>query len=421
MRALVPVTLVALALAAPASAELRGHGGPVRALAVTADGAQAISGSFDTTLILWSLGDQRAQTVLRFHDGSVNAVTALPDGRFASAGEDGRIALWQLGEPKPVRVLSGHSAPVAALANDGRRIASASWDGTVRLWSVENGASQILEGHKGNVNGVAFLADGRLASVGYDATLRIWPEDDRKPPVVLTLPTPLNALAATGDALAVGGGDGRVRIVGPDGRVRAQAQVSETPVIALAAAGGMIAAAGLRGAIAVMSAPDLSVVHMLRGPGLPVWSLAFRPGGRELLTGGNDRIVRRWDLSTGEHIGEVVAGGPADPLAAFAGDRGAEVYRACVACHTLRPDEGVRAGPTLHGIFGRRIASVPDYDYSPAFRGLDITWSPETVSRLFEIGPAAYTPGTKMPEQRVTSAADRAALMDFLERATGPY
>ena len=46
---------------------------------------------------------------------------------------------------------------------------------------------------------------------------------------------------------------------------------------------------------------------------------------------------------------------------------------------------------------------------------------PETVSRLFELGPAAYTPGTKMPEQRVTSAQDRAALMDFLQRATGPY
>jgi cytochrome c len=37
---------------------------------------------------------------------------------------------------------------------------------------------------------------------------------------------------------------------------------------------------------------------------------------------------------------------------------------------------------------------------------------------LFEVGPAAYTPGTKMPEQRIGSEADRAALVKFLERAT---
>ena len=44
--------------------------------------------------------------------------------------------------------------------------------------------------------------------------------------------------------------------------------------------------------------------------------------------------------------------------------------------------------------------------------------SPATASTKFEIGPAAYTPGTKMPEQRIGSAADRAALVQFLERAT---
>ena len=109
--------------------------------------------------------------------------------------------------------------------------------------------------------------------------------------------------------------------------------------------------------------------------------------------------------------------GPADPLAAYEGDPGAQVFRACVACHTLKADDGPRAGPTLAGIFGRRIATLPGYDFSPALKKLDIVWTPETVSKLFEIGPAAYTPGTKMPEQRV-GAEDRAALVKFLEKAT---
>jgi len=45
-------------------------------------------------------------------------------------------------------------------------------------------------------------------------------------------------------------------------------------------------------------------------------------------------------------------------------------------------------------------------------------WTPETVAKLFELGPASYTPGTKMPEQRIGSSDDRKALVDFLEKAT---
>ena len=84
----------------------------------------------------------------------------------------------------------------------------------------------------------------------------------------------------------------------------------------------------------------------------------------------------------------------------------------------LSPDEGNRAGPTLAGIFGRRIATLPGYNFSAALKHLDIVWTPQTVAKLFEVGPAAYTPGTKMPEQRISRAEDREALVRFLEKAT---
>ena len=125
-------------------------------------------------------------------------------------------------------------------------------------------------------------------------------------------------------------------------------------------------------------------------------------------------------LATGDPIGGVAVGGAEDTLAPFAGDHGAEVFRACVACHTLRADATHRAGPTLAGIFGRRIASLPGYRYSEALRKLDIVWTPATVAKLFEVGPATYTPGTKMPEQKIGSAEDREALVKFLEKATKP-
>src|SRR5919197_1431292 len=84
-----------------AQAQLRGHGGPVRALAISPDGRQAISGSFDTSAIRWSLQKNAAEQVLRFHDGAVNAVAFLKDGRIATSGEDARIAIWTPGEQRP--------------------------------------------------------------------------------------------------------------------------------------------------------------------------------------------------------------------------------------------------------------------------------------------------------------------------------
>jgi cytochrome c len=137
-----------------------------------------------------------------------------------------------------------------------------------------------------------------------------------------------------------------------------------------------------------------------------------------LLTGGSDRLVRRWDTTTGEPVGPLAMTRPPDMLAEFKGDRGAEVFRACAACHTLTSDAGNRAGPSLHGVFGRRIATASGYNFSEDLKKLDIVWNAETISRLFEIGPQAYTPGTKMPEQVITDKADRDALVRFLERAT---
>jgi cytochrome c len=421
--------LVSFALAlAPASADaqLRGHGGPVRAVAVSPDGLSAISGSFDSSAIRWSLPRNAADQVLRFHESAVNAVAIIGPDRQVTGGEDGKIAVWRSGKSVPERIFEGHTAPIVSLAvsPDGAMIASASWDRSVRLWPLLGGEARVLNGHDQNVNGVAFTGDGKaLVSAGYDATIRIWPLDNGGAPVVITLPTPLNAVAVAPDGeIVTAGADGRVYFLGPGGEPRGMVEVSETPIISVAVSpdGTLVAGAGIRGSVGIIERKARKLARTLVGPGLPVWSVAFFGDSRTLLTGGTDRMVRRWDARSGEHVGAVALNDAKDPLAAFAGHRGAEVYKACIACHTLAPDEGNRAGPTLHGIFGRRIASLPGYDFSPALRTMDIVWSKETVAALFEIGPMKYTPGTKMPEQRITSAEDREALVDFLEKATKP-
>lgn len=423
-RPLAGAALLLIALATPGlAAELRGHGGPVRAVAVAPDGRSALSGSFDQSAILWSLETASALAVLRLHDGAVNAVAFLPDGGFATGGEDGRIALWRPGNADPERTIPAHNGPIAGLAVPpaGSEVASASWDGTVRVISLAGRPDRVFEGHAGNVNAVAYLPDGRLASAGYDGSVRIWPRGEGAP-IVAQLATPVSALVAAPDGeIAAAGADGTLRFLDAGGTELASLVLGTGPVTALALSpdGSRIAAASISGAIAVVDRPRRSVMRRLARPGGPVWSLAFVAGANALLAGGNDRVLRRWDLERGETAaGAAEHGG--DPLAAFAGERGAELFRACVACHTLTPDGGNRAGPTLHGVFGRRIAAAPGYNYSPALKGMDIVWNADTIARLFEVGPAAYTPGTKMPEQRLTDPADRAALVGFLERATKP-
>ena len=394
----------------------------MRAIAVAPDGASAMTGSFDQSAILWSLSGGTAEAVLRFHEGAVNAVAAVPGLGFATGAEDGRIALWRGAAAAPAEVIEGHKGPVAALAvsADGRRIASASWDGTARVTMREGGAALAFEGHQGPVNGVAFLPGGGLVTAGYDATLRIWPTDAGAPRIV-TLPAPLNGVVVAADGeIAVAAADGRLRLFGPDGEARGEVAVGETPLIALALSGDgtTLAAGGLRGQVALVDRAARRIRATLVGPGLPVWSLAFLPDGRPDPLG--RRRPSRAPLECRHrrayrYGGAARRGGCARRLQRRAWRPGLPRLR---RLPHLDPVRRQRAGPTLHGIFGRRIASAPGYAYSEAFKTMDIVWTKETVAKLFEIGPNAYTPGTKMPEQTIGSAEDRQALVDWLEKVT---
>jgi cytochrome c len=412
------VLTLLLLLAGPLQAQEAVHGGPVRALAVS--GGALASAGFDQSMIVWDPEAGRARAVVRWHAGAVNALAPLPGGGFASAGEDGRIALWPARPgSRPDRVLEGHTEPVVALAlsPDGRQLASAAWDGTARLWDLASGAARVLEGHRGNVNGVAFRPDGAVATAGFDGTLRLWPAGEAR--VLAEFGLPLNTLVALPDGtLATGSVDGTLRLVSPAGEVR-EVQAGARPIVALAAApdGSVVAAGSLGGSVTLWEVASLRLRHTLEGPGLPVWSAAFAADGRTLWTGGTDRRVRRWDAATGRPVGPL--GGEAEQsLPAGADPHGARVWRACAACHSLTAEGGNMAGPHLSGLFGRRMGSVPGYEYSERLARGDIVWTRQTVADLFTRGPDEVTPGTKMPIQTVGNAEDLRALLDFLEATT---
>ena len=397
-------------------AELRGHGGAVRALATNQSG-EVLTGSFDTRAIVWDAASGAAKRVLHFHEGSVTAVAFLPDGRVATGGQDGRIAIWREGDRQPERVVQAHAGPVTALAvsPEGEALASSAWDRRARITPLGDGVSVELAGHVDNVNGVAFLPGGRLATASYDGSLRIWNREGRAETVVHT-GVSLNAVAADASgAIWAAGADGVLRAFDAEGATRGDVPLSETPLVALALREDLIAAGTVDGMIALVAPGTLAVLRTFEASSAPIWSLAFDTESGAVLVGGADHVVRPWDPETGAFLGRTEEVARVEQL----GDsRGAQVFRMCAACHTLDPDDGHRAGPTLHGIFGRSIATAEGYPYSEALRAMDIVWTPETVARLFEIGPSAMTPGTSMPEQRIADPADRAALIEFLQEHT---
>ncbi|WP_333738133.1 trypsin-like peptidase domain-containing protein, partial [Streptomyces sp. IBSBF 2806] len=135
---------------------------------------------------VWAIGAPHAEDiVLDGHTDWINALCAVPVGDqtlLASASNDGTIRLWNTETGETVRVLAGHTGPVRALAwvpNGAQKLlASAGSDGTIRLWHPLTGTTmRVLAGHTAFLNALCTVSIGDqtlLASASNDGTIRLW-------------------------------------------------------------------------------------------------------------------------------------------------------------------------------------------------------------------------------------------------------
>ncbi len=327
-------------------ARLEGHAGPVNSISLSPDGRWLASGGDDGTARIWDVPARREARRLGGRGAGVTVVAFSPDSRLvASAARDGTLTIWEAATGAPVRTITAHSGPVRGLAfaPDGRRVASGGRDRTVKMWRVEDGRELwsarvnnmeigfrsgflpsretrdlaewlLLAGSlmalvagllfvtwwlaAGTVKWVAWSRDGRLLGVRCGRDLILLTVTDGRELWRVSRARGVFAFAPDGSEVAVLRGTWPVRLVVLT--TSSGKQTSRTPISRAASTlaygpDGRCHAAGALGA-RVLLGP-----HQLVTPGPDtgaVLGLAFGPDARLLASGGEDCVVKIWDVET---------------------------------------------------------------------------------------------------------------------------
>lgn len=273
-----------------------GHTAEVYAVAFSPDGSQVATGSLDHTAIVWELATGAPIGPALQHGDAVEDVAFSPDGMtLATASWDNTAILWDAASFQPIHTFDTHSGWVrgVAFSPDGATLATSSWDRTAKIWDTFTGREiMTLAGHTGWVKGLAFSPECTtlpgafiarcgvtLATASEDGTARIW--NVARSRELMTFDNPHDLTAVQGVAISPDGL--RVATAGLDGLARVwdaktgQLQLTLRSACTIEDSGYSPDACGLR-------------------------DVAFSPDGTQLATAGNDRTAVIWDAATGQSL-----------------------------------------------------------------------------------------------------------------------
>jgi WD40 repeat protein len=293
------------------------HGSYIRCLAFSPDSATLLSGGEDGVVNLWDVAAKQLRTTIHRHTGAVSSAAFAPRGeKIATVSWDGSVKVWSSGEGS-VLLQQGHRGRVCAavFAADGKTLLTSGEDGSIRSWDMTTEKEPLVrDGHLGKVRALSFAAGGdRLISGATDGLIQQWDLTGKQPPLAIEQ----HADWVMGIVLTPG--EGQLISADVQGNVLMHARERDPvplepaggPVWSLAIApdGRTLAAAGyVSNNVILWDVPTRKKRITLTGHTDRVWTVAFAPDGQTLASAANDRTVRLWDVRTGQQLASLPVG-----------------------------------------------------------------------------------------------------------------